>query len=143
MHDKMKKLMEKKKEGKLSKNEVAAKSHVLKELSDDMGDIMKDRLHGLKKVTVAAPSKAGLKEGLKMAEKITEKMPIPEESGMGEAKEKEEEMVADAEDGKGMKMGDEAEEAAEEHEEEEGEEQSKEELLAEIERLKAKIEKMS
>ena len=140
MH-KMEKLMEKKKGKKLSENEVKAKSSVLKELSDTASDMMKERLGGLKKVTVAAPSKSGLKEGLDLASKLTEKMPNGEKSGMEEAKEEEAEMVADAEDGKGMHMGDEAEEAAE-SEEEAGEGQSKEELLAELERLKAKIEKM-
>jgi hypothetical protein len=138
MH-KMEKLMEKKKGKKLSDTEVKAKSSVLKDLSDTASDMMKDRLSGLKKVSVAAPSKSGLQEGLDLAKKLTEKM--PEKSGMDEAKESEEEMVADAEDGKGMHMGDEAEESAE-AEEEAGEESSKEDLLAEIERLKAKIEKM-
>lgn len=136
MHEKMKKMMGKKKDGKLSPVEKDAKSSVLKDLSDSAADMMKEKLGGLKKVSVAAPSKSGLQEGLKLAEKLTEKM--PEKSGMDEAGEQEEEMVADAEDGHGME-GEEAEEAAEE----EGEEKSKEELLAEIERLKAKIEKMS
>lgn len=134
--------MEKKKGKKLSENEVKAKSSVLKDLSDTASDMMKERLGGLKKVTVAAPSKSGLKEGLDLASKLTEKMPNGEKSGMEEAKDEEAEMVADAEDGKGMHMGEgEAEEVAE-SEEEAGEEQSKEELLAELERLKAKIEKM-
>lgn len=130
--------MEKKKAKKLSDNEVKAKSSVLKDLSDTASEMMKDRLSGLKKVSVAAPSKEGLQEGLKLAEKLTEKM--PEQSGMEEAKEQEEEMVADAEDGKGMEMGEESEES---EEAEEGEEKSKEELLAELAELKAKIEKMS
>jgi hypothetical protein len=138
MH-KMEKLMEKKKGKKLSENEVKAKSSVLKDLSDTASGMMKDRLSDLKKVSVAAPSKKGLQEGLKLAEKLTEKM--PEKSGMDEAKESEEEMVADAEDGGGMHMG-EGEEAAEASEEA-GEEKSKEELLAELAELKAKIEKMS
>lgn len=130
--------MEKKKGKKLSDNEVKAKSSVLKDLSDTASDMMKDRLSGLKKVSVAAPSKEGLQEGLKLAEKLTEKM--PEKSGMEEAKEQEEEMVADAEDGKGMEIGEESEES---EEAEESEEKSKEELLAELAELKAKIEKMS
>ena len=134
MHDKMKKLLEKKKQKSgLSENQVKAKSSVLKDLSDTANDMLKERLGGLKKVTVAAPSKSGLTEGLKMAEKLTEKM--PEKLGMDEAKEKEEEMVADAEDGEGMDMAEKSEESEED--------MSKEELLAELERLKAKIEKMS
>ena len=140
MHDKMKKLLEKKKQKSgLSENQVKAKSSVLKDLSNTANDMLKERLGGLKKVTVAAPSKSGLTEGLKMAEKLTEKM--PEKSGMDEAKEKEEEMVADAEDGEGMDMGEKSEESEESEEAEE--EMSKEELLAELGRLKAKIEKMS
>ena len=138
MKHKMEKLAEKKKGKKLSDNEVKAKSSVLKDLSDTASDMMKDRLSGLKKVSVAAPSKSGLQEGLKLAEKLTEKM--PEQSGMEEAKEQEEEMVADAEDGHGMEMGEESEES---EEAEESEEKSKEELLAELAELKAKIEKMS
>lgn len=134
--------MEKKKGKKLSENEVRAKSSVLKDLSDTASDMMKERLGGLKKVTVAAPSKSGLKEGLDLASKLTEKMPNGEKSGMEEAKDEEAEMVADAEDGKGMHMGEGDGEEAAESEEEAGEEQSKEELLAELERLKAKIEKM-
>lgn len=134
--------MEKKKGKKLSENEVKAKSSVLKDLSDTASDMMKERLGGLKKVTVAAPSKSGLKEGLDLASKLTEKMPNGEKSGMEEAKDEEAEMVADAEDGKGMHMGEGDGEEAAESEEEAGEEQSKEELLAELERLKAKIEKM-
>ena len=150
MH-KMDKLMEKKKGKKLSDNEVKAKSHVLKDLSDTASDMMKDRLAGLKKGSVAAPSKEGLQQGLDMAKKLTEKMPMPEESGMGDAKEHEEEMVKHAEADKSVgedyehaddSAHEDGEEAAE-SEEEAGEEKSKEELLAELERLKAKIEKMS
>ena len=135
MHEKMKKMMGKKKDGKLSPVEKEAKSSVLKDLSASAAEMMKEKLGGMKKVSVAAPSKSGLKEGLKLAEKLTEKM--PEKSGMEEAKEEEQEMLADAEDGHGMEMGEESEEA-----EEEGEEKSKEQLLAELERLKAKIEAM-
>jgi hypothetical protein len=134
MH-KLEKLMEKKKGKKLSENEIAAKSSVLKDLSDTASDMMKDKLSGLKKVTVAAPDKDKLKEGLKLAEKITDKMPNGEDSGMEDAKEHEEEMVAEAEHDGQEEESDESEEA--------GEEKTKEELLAELERLKAKIEKMS
>lgn len=45
-----------------------AKMGVLKEISDMAGGAMSDDLKGLKKVTVAAPDKAGLSMGLKKAE---------------------------------------------------------------------------
>ncbi len=128
--------MEKKKEGKLSPVEKEAKSTVLKDLSSEASRMMAERLGGVKKATIMADSPEGMKKGAELVEKIAEVMPngkeSEEKSGMEDAKEHEEEMVAEAEG------GEEAEEA-----EEEGEEASKEQLLAEIERLKAKIEKMS
>lgn len=134
--------MEKKKGKKLSDNEVKAKSSVLQELSDTAAGMMKEKLGGLKKATIMAPDAEGMKKGAKLVEKIAGAMPNGEESeeksGMEEAKEQESQLVADAEDGGGMHMGEESEEA-----EEEGEEKSKEELLAELAELKAKIEKMS
>ncbi len=134
--------MGKKKEGKLSPVEKDAKTSVLKELSNEAASMMKEKLGGAKKATIVADSPQGMKKGAKLLEKIADVMPNGEESeeksGMEDAKEHEAEMVADAEDGHGMEMGEESEEA-----EEEGEEKSKEELLAEIEQLKAKIEKMS
>lgn len=135
MIEKMKKMMGKKKDGKLSPVEKEAKSSVLKDLSASAADMMKEKLGGMKKATIMADSPEGMKKGAELVEKIAGVMPNgeeSEESGMEEAKEHEEEMVAEAE-------GEEAEEA---EEAEEGEEKSKEELLAELERLKAKIEAM-
>ena len=135
--NKMEKLMEKKKGKKLSENEVAAKSHVLKDLSSEASRMMKEKLGGAKKATIVADSPEGMKKGAELVQKIAGIMPngeSSEKSGMEEAKEDEAKMVADAEDGHGMHMGEESEEASEEL--------SKEQLLAELERLKAKIEKM-
>jgi hypothetical protein len=131
MHEKMKKLMGKKKDGKLSPVEKDAKSSVLKDLSASAAEMMKEKLGGMKKATIMADSPEGMKKGAELVEKIAGAMPNgeeSEESGMEDAKEHEEEMVAEAEGG--------------EEAEEEGEEKSKEQLLAELERLKAKIEAM-
>lgn len=127
----MKKMMGKKKDGKLSPVEKDAKSSVLKDLSASAADMMKERLGGMKKATIMADSPEGMKEGADILKKVAGVMPNgeeSEESGMEDAKEHEEEMVAEAEGG--------------EEAEEEGEEKSKEQLLAELERLKAKIEAM-
>ena len=137
MHEKLKKLAEKRKQkGSLSPVEKDAKTSVLKDLSSEAKRMMMDKLGGVKKATIMADSPEGMKKGAELVKKLAGSMPEGEESkeksGMEDAKEHEEEMLAEAEG------GEEAEEA-----EEEGEESSKEELLAEIARLKAKIEKMS
>jgi hypothetical protein len=62
------KLMEKKGKGSLDPEYKSAKMDVLKALHKEMGDMMGSDLHGLKKVTVAAPDKEGLAEGLDKAE---------------------------------------------------------------------------
>lgn len=74
MH-KMEKLFEKKKKmGKeLSHNEIKAKSHVLGALKDMASDEMGNKLHELKKVSVAAPDKEGLEKGLDMAKNLIHK----------------------------------------------------------------------
>lgn len=137
--DKMEKLLEKKKAKKLSKNEIHAKSSVLNHLRDTAAEMMKERLGDVKKATIMADSPEGMKKGAKLIEKIAGVMPngkeSEEKSGMEDAKEQEARLVADAEDGDGTHISEDSEEA--------GEETSKEQLLAEIERLKAKIEKMS
>lgn len=120
----MKKLMGKKKEGKLSPVEKEAKSSVLKDLSASAADMMKEKLGGMKKATIMADSPEGMKKGAELVEKIAGAMPEGEES---EGEEKEH-LMAEAE--------------GEEAEAEEGEEKSKEQLLAELESLKAKIEAM-
>ena len=89
MHDKLQKLIEKKKakQGELSQNESKAKGSVLKELIGDMTDEMGGKL---KKVTVAAPSKAGLEKGLDKAKQMMGSLPSDKEM---------EEMTSDAEGG--------------------------------------------
>lgn len=68
---KMKKMLGGK--GKLSDVEKEAKMNVVKALSDDMSSLLRDKLKGLKKVTVASNSEEGLKEGLEKAEELLEK----------------------------------------------------------------------
>jgi hypothetical protein len=75
MDDKMKKLMEKKKDGKeIDPMHKEAKMSMLKELRDQMSGMMKDDLqnHGasMKKVEVAAPDAAGLAHGLDKAKEL-------------------------------------------------------------------------
>ena len=48
-------------------------------MRDDMGGPLKEKLEGMKKVTVASDSEEGLKEGLSMAEKIMEKRKMMED----------------------------------------------------------------
>ena len=131
--------MEKKKGKKLSENEVKAKSSVLSDLRDTAAGMMKDRLGDVKKATIIAKTPKDMEKGAELVKKIAGVMPnddsSEEKSGMEEAGEQEHQMVAEAE-------GDhEAEESSDS--EEAGEESTKKQLLAEIERLKAKIEKMS
>lgn len=77
----LKKLMQKKmeKEGGMEPKAKEAKMELLKELRDMASGMMKEdldgHLSGLKKVTVASDSQEGLKEGLEKAEDIVEKKP--------------------------------------------------------------------
>lgn len=130
------KLMEaKKKKSKLSPVEKDAKESVLRGLSDEMGGLMKKKLGGIKKATIMADSPEGMKKGAELVQKIAGSMPDGEEKEKHGMKHSSEEEMSDESEQEG-------EEVAEE-EEETSEEMSKEELLAEIERLKAKIEKLS
>jgi len=68
--DKMEKLLMKKKDKKgsmMGDTEREAKMSVLKHVGDMASDMMKGRLDGMKKVTVASDSADGLKEGLAKA----------------------------------------------------------------------------
>lgn len=47
-----------------------SKMQVLKDLHDEMSKMMAGDLHGIKKVTVAAPDQAGLQEGLSKAQEL-------------------------------------------------------------------------
>ena len=69
MYDKLMKKLDKKGK-KLEPNEKEAKMNVVKELSKQAGDMLGDKVKGLKKVSVAAPDKAGLEKGLDVANKI-------------------------------------------------------------------------
>lgn len=134
-----KKLLEsKKKKGDvLSPIEAKAKMSALGDLNEDMMGNELDKLKGLKKVTIASNSPKGLEKGINMAKEIVgnkmldeseygdEEMPEGEESAEGEMEESPEMESSEHEEG--------GEEAGEE-------EMSKEELLAEIERLKAKLD---
>lgn len=110
MDDMLKRFKDKKKD--MSKSEKSAKMDVLKGLSKEMGDLMGEKLKGLKKVTVASDSQEGLKHGLEKAEEILES---------------------------GLPM---AEEPSEEMESEEESPESPEEILAKIEELKKKLAEM-
>lgn len=121
MHDKLKKLIEKKKARgeSLSSTERGAKGSVLKELIGDMAGEMGGKL---KKVTVAAPSKKGLEKGLDKAREMMGSLPSDEEM---------EKMTSDAEGG---------------HEEEseygKESEDTVKELKAKIKELEAKIKEL-
>lgn len=65
------KLMAKKgRDENMSPEHKQAKMKVLKDLHDEMSKMMSGDLHGLKKVTVAAPDKQGLQEGLSKAQDL-------------------------------------------------------------------------
>lgn len=102
MHDKMKKMLEKKGKKKLGDHEKAAKMSVLKELKDamseEMGGGLKDAL-AAKKVSVMADSKEDLKKGLDVAKQAIGAMPGDGESPMHEAAESAEEERAEHEEG--------------------------------------------
>lgn len=107
MHEKMKKMLEKKGKRKLGDHEKAAKMSVLKELKDamaeEMGGGLKDAL-AAKKVSVMAGSKEDLKKGLDIAKKAVGSMPdgmesSEEESPMHEAAESAEDERAESEEG--------------------------------------------
>lgn len=69
MNEKLMKLMKGKKHG-LSDTEKRAKMDVVKDLRSTAAEAMKDRIGGLKKVSVASDSEEGLKHGLDKAKEI-------------------------------------------------------------------------
>lgn len=74
-------LMAKKQQGKVLKPEMAQhKMEVIENLMEAMGEDMGNQLKGMKKVTVAAPDKEGLEEGLEKAKEVVEEAPMEEES---------------------------------------------------------------
>ncbi len=81
MHEKLMKMMEKKKAKKLSPVEQKAKMGVLKELKDDMSSEMGGNLKDMmaKKVSVMASNKEDLEKGLDKAKELVGEMPNGEE----------------------------------------------------------------
>lgn len=114
---------------KMSDSEKKAKLAALKEAHGMASDAMKEGLNGAKKVTVSADSKAGLKKGLDLAEKLVDRGP----AALGEQRE-------------GDSMDEEMEDQEEgfDEQQEESEPMDEDELEAEIQRLlelKAKLSK--
>lgn len=68
--DMLQKLMEKKGKDSLDPEYKNAKMDVLKALHSEMGNLMGEDVKGFKKVTVAAPDKEGLSEGLEKAKEM-------------------------------------------------------------------------
>ena len=102
MHEKLMKMIEKKKAKKLSPVEQKAKMGVLKELKDDMSSEMGGSLKDMmaKKVSVMAGNKEDLKKGLDKAKELVGEMPNGEEGQLEdmEAEESGEEGMAEAAD---------------------------------------------
>lgn len=80
MHDKMRKMLAKKKD--LSESEKKAKMDVASSLRDDMSDEMKKKMSPLKKVSVLADSQQGLEKGLAKAKQIASSVPMDDDSDM-------------------------------------------------------------
>ena len=146
MHEKIAKLMAKKKGRPMDELEKEAKMSVIKDLGAAASEAMRGKLDGLKKVTVASDSPEGLTHGLKKAEEIVQGMP-----GMKDAAEHDEEMMEDAEDGEGrdgdelaggVESDEDAEDMAEEGHDGEHEDMSEEELDAKLAELMDKKKKL-
>lgn len=96
-------LMAKKGKSKIDPKYKSAKLGMLDELKTAMEDGMAEDVRGLKKVSVAAPSKEGLEEGLEKAKELLsgseEKSPLESKDDAGsmmkEAAEEAEEMVSE------------------------------------------------
>lgn len=116
MHDKLMKMLGKKRD--LSEHEKMAKMHVMKEMRDEAADAMHNKLGSIKKVSVMAPDKASLQEGLEKAHEMVEDQKMAH-GGEVMSDEEEHEMLQDAEN-----AGADAMHAHEEHEGEEGHEES-------------------
>lgn len=148
MNPTFQKLMEKKKSSgdKMSPVEQKAKGSVLSDLMSSMDGMDKDKLAGMKKVTVAAPDKAGLEHGLDMAADLVQKGPLkamshdevgdsgnePDESNQDESEENHESDEDPAH---------EENESAETEADEKSHEESPEEIHAKIQELQAKLQK--
>jgi 3-phosphoglycerate kinase len=126
----LKKIIDKKKkEGKtISPIHKEARSNVLEDLMDHLGDMGMDKINGLKKVTVAANTKEDLAKGLNKATEMVQKGP------MGAM---EDEDVSDH----GANEVEESEEESPEHEASEDSE-SEDDIKQKIEELQAKLKSM-
>jgi hypothetical protein len=126
------KLMAKKKGEALDPEYKKAKMGVLQDLHGEMGKMMGNDLHGLKKVTVASDDTSGLKEGLDKAKELLAGK-APEGSDAEEASESpEEEKAEDAM----ADMG-----SDDDSEEKDPEDMSPEEIEAKIQELKEALTK--
>lgn len=100
MKDLEKMLMKKKSSGEMSKEEIQAKMEVLQELMEmcqqKMGNDVKSGMDEMQKVTVAAPDKDSLLQGLEKAQEIAETPAL--EALTEEDDESENEDAADLED---------------------------------------------
>lgn len=128
MKKELMRLMEKKKGKELDSVEQEARLNVLDDLRKVAMDEMGERLKGLKKITVAAEDKEGLKQGLEKAEEILENEEVDHE--MHEAMESPEEEAME------HAMG-------EESSEDEEDEDSLEMLKAKIAELQAKVDRLN
>ena len=77
LHDKMRKMLASKKD--LSPAHKKAKMDVAGALRDDMSDEMKNKLGSMKKVSVIAPDKQGLQEGLEKAKQLAAASPMDDQ----------------------------------------------------------------
>jgi hypothetical protein len=94
MLEKLMKLKQAKEKGPMPEPEKKAKMDVMKNLSEMAGSAMKDKLKGLKKVSVSSDSKEGLEAGLEKAQEMVEDGApegFPKEEGEMEAEESGEE----------------------------------------------------
>jgi hypothetical protein len=124
-----KKLIEKKRqEGKtISGVHAKAKSSVLADLMAELGGMGLDKIKGLKKVTVAAPDKSSLEEGLMKAKEMLKDDNMSEDESNEDSEEESHESPE--------------EEMTEETSEDDSTE-TPEELEAQLEEIKAKLAKL-
>jgi hypothetical protein len=77
MHDKLMKMLGKKRN--LSEHEKNAKMDVMHEMRNEAANAMKDKMDGLKKVSVMANSKQGLQHGLEKAHDLVQGQDMDED----------------------------------------------------------------
>lgn len=120
-----------------------AKLGLMKELQKVMGDEMSSELPGLKKVSVAAPSKEGLEKGLEKAKEMLGEMPEGQEKEDEEGEEGAEHEASESPEQEASEDEGSEDESSEEEGSEEMSPQEMKEKLAELERemaeLKAKL----